>query len=262
VYLLDNAPPTLRHRHLIAAMPDGGEITALTFAHNDAFLAIGTSRGVVTVLELTLDARDKTKVIERSTAEHKDHAITALQWTHADDKLFSADDQGLVYAIQLGDLFMSMFRKPELLYKADSKVVQLDILEDKLIVSSLTKVMLINYVRHEAFNVGKRARQGEFGACFVSQRELVSSRPGLRLWTVDMQGNVVATLNFQSSVTARAPSALFSVLPEGSVVKKIIKPVCNTPLYIITVLLSSWMRMRPLPLPLPPQTPPRTRPPA
>jgi hypothetical protein len=42
--------------------------------------------------------------------------------------------------------------------------------------------------------------------CFGTQADLLSARPGARLWSADLTtGDVIATLNFQGSLAAAAP---------------------------------------------------------
>lgn len=107
----------------------------------------------------------------------------------------------------------------------DSKIVQIDGFNDYLLVSSLTKTILCNNEREEFKQIGNRPRDGAFGACFsidfesleIQQSKIATideyeyerllmnnvmiycSRPGMRLWQVDLNGNVLKTHQYKNA---------------------------------------------------------------
>ena len=107
----------------------------------------------------------------------------------------------------------------------DSKIVQIDGFNDYLLVSSLTKTILCNNEREEFKQIGNRPRDGTFGACFcidfesleIQQSKIASideyeyerllmnnvmiycSRPGMRLWQVDLNGSVMKTHQYKNA---------------------------------------------------------------
>lgn len=106
----------------------------------------------------------------------------------------------------------------------DSKIVQIDGFNDWLLVSSQTKTILCNNEREEFKQIGNRPRDGAFGACFTIDYEslesqsknaaidefeydrllldnvmIYCSRPGMRLWQVDLNGNVLKTHQYKNT---------------------------------------------------------------
>ena len=97
-------------------------------------------------------------------AEHRDKAVTALDWSATGERLASGDDAGMVFVVIMSDKVgescadtrdalsrptlmpcgcvawargrarqvLSMFRKPEFVTKGDSKIVQLACSDDKV----------------------------------------------------------------------------------------------------------------------------------
>ena len=83
----------------------------------------------------------------------------------------------------------------------DSQVVQIDDYKELLLVSTLSKCVLCNTEREEFKQIGNRPRDGHYGACFINQDtsdvKIYCSRPGSRLWEVDLEGNVEKTHQFK-----------------------------------------------------------------
>ena len=56
--------------------------------------------------------------------------------------------------------------------------------------------------------------QGAFGVCFGEDNDVLSVRPNARLWSADpANGDVIATLNFQETLTAESLAPKYSCLP-------------------------------------------------
>lgn len=86
----------------------------------------------------------------------------------------------------------------------DSPIVQVDGHEDLLLVSTYTKCVLCNTEREEFKQIGNRPRDGEYGACFIAFHEetkIYCSRPGCRLWEVDLDGSVNNTHQYKNLLT-------------------------------------------------------------
>ncbi|XP_078076633.1 BLOC-2 complex member HPS5 isoform X2 [Mustelus asterias] len=87
----------------------------------------------------------------------------------------------------------------------DSRVVQLDYLDGRLLVSSLTRCYLCDTDREKFWKIGNKERDGEFGACFLpgsknvgfSQPLIFCARPGSRMWEVNFEGEVLSTHQFK-----------------------------------------------------------------
>ncbi|XP_027388532.1 Hermansky-Pudlak syndrome 5 protein isoform X3 [Bos indicus x Bos taurus] len=91
----------------------------------------------------------------------------------------------------------------------DSCVVQLDYLDGRLLVSSLTRSFLCDTEREKFWKIGNKERDGEYGACFfpgrcsAGQQPLIyCARPGSRMWEVNFDGEVLSTHQFKKLLSS------------------------------------------------------------
>lgn len=152
---------------------------------------------------------------------------TSLFWHYSDKELYVGDSNGNVSVISLsffiGRNLFNLQLSPILLL--DSKIIQIDGFNDYILVSSLTKTILCNNDREEFKQIGNRPRDGVFGACFsidfesletqqskilaidefgydrllMENVKIFCSRPGMRLWQVDLNGNVHKTHQYKNT---------------------------------------------------------------
>lgn len=169
------------------------------------------------------------------------NVATALYWYYSDKELYVGDSSGSVSVVSLsffiGRNLLNVQLNPILML--DSQIVQIDGFNDWLLVSSLTKTILCNNEREEFKQIGNRPRDGGFGACFTvdfesletQQSQLTTidefeyerllmdnvrifcSRPGMRLWQADLNGNILATHQYKNTNFSKEQVKL---LPEGS----------------------------------------------
>ncbi|KAF4027870.1 hypothetical protein GN244_ATG20476 [Phytophthora infestans] len=201
-------------------------VTCLSICPLQKRLVVGTMRGVVYAIQLS----DYHKIGEKVEFSHDFHAgfpITCFLWDRRGTRLFSACNAGLVCQTVLRAGVSAIFGSTdtELLLKEETGIVQvklirrLDIAKSErsyiLMVSSQLRVLLLNLSAGDgsAVQIGTKARQGSYGACFFTslnveaidpskKREIrvFSSRPGRRLWVADPQsGTVSSTLKFSLS---------------------------------------------------------------
>ena len=81
-------------RKLLQVIPNAkeGAISSLRFAANDRFVAVGTSKGCVIVIEHNLDnLKIKPKRVRVSTDMHKGSPVAHLVWDDLTGRIFSAD---------------------------------------------------------------------------------------------------------------------------------------------------------------------------
>ena len=88
-----------------------------------------------------------------------------------------------------------------------------DIHQDLLLVSTAIRCIILHTVTHEVVQVGKKSRDGQFGACFNVRWPgkppvVYSARPGSRLWEADIAGTVVSTLKQRELITV-PPAPIF-----------------------------------------------------
>ncbi|KAL3224480.1 hypothetical protein MRX96_026591 [Rhipicephalus microplus] len=164
-----------------------GAVSQVALAPDDFVLGIATSRGHVVVLEH--NARRPTVQAQRLqlSFEHKGSVVSVLNVSTSKAK----------------SLFQS---PPSTLMRLDSKVVQLNFAQDRLLASTLTRCYLGDTIREKFTQVGKKLRDGEFGGCFYPGSKpqdsmcIYAARPGSRIWQADLKGSVLKTHQFKEAL--------------------------------------------------------------
>ncbi|XP_069821224.1 BLOC-2 complex member HPS5 [Dendropsophus ebraccatus] len=183
--------------------------------HDDDFVAVATSQGIVVVWELNQERRGKPERIYVSS-EHRGRKVTALCWDSAVLRVFVGDHVGKVSAIKLnsskqGKAAAAFVMFPvQIITSVDSRVVQLDYTDGRLLISSLTRSYLCDTEREKFWKIGNKERDGEYGACFFpggrslgAQQPLIyCARPGSRMWEVNFEGEVQSTHQFKQLLSA------------------------------------------------------------
>ncbi|NXY75775.1 HPS5 protein, partial [Glareola pratincola] len=173
------------------------------------------SQGLVVVWELNQERRGKPERIYVSS-EHKGRKVTALCWDTAALRVFVGDHVGKVSAIKIntskqGKAAATFVMFPvQIITTVDSRVVQLDYLDGRLLISSLTRTYLCDTERQKFWKIGNKERDGEFGACFFpvgknsgNQQPLIyCARPGSRMWEVNFDGEVQSTHQFKQLLSS------------------------------------------------------------
>lgn len=133
--------------------------------------------------------------------------------------------------------------------RLDSTIVQLDIYSNFLLASTKTKTYLCDTVQEQYRQIGKKLRDGYFGACFYNKggfnidptqtedkllrnlkngnssivnRDAVKiycARPGLRLWEANFDSSVVCTHQFRDSLNINASTIIHLGESENSVLE-------------------------------------------
>lgn len=73
----------------------------------------------------------------------------------------------------------------------------------------MARCVIFNLVSRDVVQVGKRSREGAFGACFNARWAnkppmIYSARPRGRLWEADIEGTVLSTLRLKELITTPA----------------------------------------------------------
>ncbi|NXM13214.1 HPS5 protein, partial [Ploceus nigricollis] len=190
------------------------KVSDLCFS-NSYFLTTATNQGLVVVWELNQERRGKPERIYVSS-EHKGRKVTALCWDTAALRVFVGDHVGKVSAIKIntskqGKAAATFVMFPvQIITTVDSRVVQLDYLDGRLLISSLTRTYLCDTEREKFWKIGNKERDGEFGACFFpvgknsgNQQPLIyCARPGSRMWEVNFDGEVQSTHQFKQLLSS------------------------------------------------------------
>lgn len=197
-----------KHR-LLLSHPEGAISQVACCPHDDNYVAVATSQGLVVVWELNQEHRGKPERIYVSS-EHKGRKVTALCWDTAILRVFVGDHVGKVSAIKLNTSKQAKAAAAFVIFPVqtittvDSCVIQLDYLDGRLLVSSLTRSFLCDTEREKFWKIGNKERDGEYGACFFpgrcagGQQPLIyCARPGSRMWEVSFDGEVKSTHQFK-----------------------------------------------------------------
>ncbi|KAM9147561.1 BLOC-2 complex member HPS5 isoform 2-T5 [Pangshura tecta] len=183
--------------------------------HDEDYVAVATSQGLVVVWQLNQERRGKPERIYVST-EHKGKKVTSLCWDTATLRVFVGDHVGKVSAIKIntskqGKAAAAFVMFPvQIITTVDSRVVQLDYLDGRLLISSLTRSYLCDTEREKFWKIGNKERDGEYGACFFpagkscgTQQPLIyCARPGSRMWEVNFEGEVLSTHQFKQLLSS------------------------------------------------------------
>ncbi|KAM6157487.1 LOW QUALITY PROTEIN: BLOC-2 complex member HPS5 [Rhynchocyon petersi] len=177
--------------------------------HDEDYVAVATSQGLIVIWELNQERRGKPEQIYVSS-EHKGRKVTALCWDTAILRVFVGDHMGKVSAIKLNTSKQAKAAAAFVMFPVqtittvDSSIVQLDYLDGRLLISSLTRSFLCDTEREKFWKIGNKERDGEYGACFFpgkcsgSQQPLIyCARPGSRMWEVNFDGDVISTHQFK-----------------------------------------------------------------
>ncbi|XP_054720701.1 BLOC-2 complex member HPS5-like [Uloborus diversus] len=200
-----------------------GPVCQIALAPDENIIGFATIRGVALVMEHNSERGAAQPQRLQLSFEHRGSLVTCLQWNVSSSKLFVGDDKGKVSVINVStSRTRNIFQVPTTtLMKLDSKVVQLDFAQDHLLVSTLTRCYLCDTNKEQYLTIGKKLRDGEYGACFypgsrsVDPCTIYSARPGSRLWEVDIKGSVCCTHQFKTALAIK-PEKLYTFRHEVS----------------------------------------------
>lgn len=197
-------------QRLILTHKEGSITQVACCPHDEDFIAVATSQGLVVVWELQLERRGRPERVSVSW-EHRGQAITALCWDTNTLKVFVGDTAGKVSYLKAGSSKTGkgsafVIFPVQTVTTVDSKVVQLGFQDGRLLVSSLSRCYICDTEKEKFWRVGNKERDGEYGACFFPQNRgvllgqpplLYCARPGSRIWEANFNGEVVSTHQFK-----------------------------------------------------------------
>ncbi|XP_033490161.1 BLOC-2 complex member HPS5 [Epinephelus lanceolatus] len=200
-------------QRLILTHKEGAITQVACCPHDEDFIAVATSQGLVVVWELQLERRGRPERVSVSW-EHRGQAITALCWDTSTLRVFVGDTGGKVSFLRAGSSKLGkgsafVIFPVQTVTTVDSRVVQLGYQDGRLLVSSLCRCYLCDTEREKFWRVGNKERDGEYGACFFPQNRgllvgqpplLYSARPGSRIWEASFNGEVLSTHQFKQSL--------------------------------------------------------------
>uniref|UniRef100_A0A671K6G8 Hermansky-Pudlak syndrome 5 protein homolog n=1 Tax=Sinocyclocheilus anshuiensis TaxID=1608454 RepID=A0A671K6G8_9TELE len=192
---------------LILTHKEGSVTQVSCCPHDEDFIAVATSQGLVVVWELHLERRGRPERVSVSW-EHRGQTVTSLCWDTAALRVFAGDVGGKVSCVRAGSSKLGsafVIFPIQTITTVDSRVVQLGYSDGHLVVSSLSRCYLCDTEREKFWRVGNKERDGEFGACFLQQSPagqrgqalLYCARPGSRIWEASFGGEVLSTHQFK-----------------------------------------------------------------
>lgn len=211
---------------LILTHKEGSITQVVCCPHDEDFIAVATSQGLVAVWELQLERRGRPERVGVSW-EHRGRIITALCWDTSTLRVFVGDSGGKVSLLRAGSSKLGkgsafVIFPVQTVTTVDSKVVQLGYQDGRLMVSSLSRCYLCDTEREKFWRVGNKERDGEYGACFFPQNRgllvgqpplLYCARPGSRIWEASFNGEVLSTHQFKQPL-ACPPLPLITIRNE------------------------------------------------
>ncbi|XP_017880280.1 Hermansky-Pudlak syndrome 5 protein homolog [Ceratina calcarata] len=212
-----------------------GAVSYVLISPDEKTIALTTTRGVVCLVAL----KPSPKLIAISM-EHVNEQINCLCWNDNSSEVYIGDENGKVSVMVLSIFTVNgMFQAPAcMLMNLDSGIVQLSFSSPLLLVSTLTRCYICDTVQEQYKQIGNKARNGAFGACFyktlskektpvITQKDeklvnekgsfnfiidannkvpeenfaqVFCARPGSRLWEVSVNGVVMKTHQFKEAL--------------------------------------------------------------
>ncbi|VEN41927.1 unnamed protein product [Callosobruchus maculatus] len=187
----------------------------------DYMVACGNNLGNISIFQIPKshpesipeNLKPKNKQVERYTVTELHNApISALEWSKNGMKLFSGDKNGCIVLTEI-DFYMHICKSSEILNES-YEVVQLSYNQQRLLVSTTYRSIICQQLdKWKVSQVGTKDRKilGKFGGIVfqhgykLSDTYLYCTRPGLRIWVADVDGNVQKTLLFKELLTKECP---------------------------------------------------------
>ncbi|CAH2055785.1 unnamed protein product, partial [Iphiclides podalirius] len=144
-----------------------GPITRLVISTDEKHIGFANGKGSIMVTECDQALRSGYSLI--TSKEHHGNEITSMVWSG--NMLFCGDDVGRVSVLQLQSFIAkTMFQSSsQIILSLDSRICQLDAKDCMLLVSTLTRCYICNIIQEQYRQIGQKLRDGEFGACFVTE---------------------------------------------------------------------------------------------
>lgn len=206
------------------AIPGGsgikGPISFIKISNNQQFIAYSNQLGDLAVHSLN-------GLLSKTIVTRLEAPCTSIFWHFSDKEFYCGDINGNVSVVNLnffiGRSLISI--QVHRILELEDSIVQIDGFNDFLLISSTSKTILCNNDREEFKQLGNRPRDGTFGSCFVTDFEALEnqeskilnidedtyetmlmenvtiycSRPGMRLWEINLNGNILKTHQYKNA---------------------------------------------------------------
>ncbi|XP_043269472.1 Hermansky-Pudlak syndrome 5 protein homolog [Venturia canescens] len=221
-----------------------GPVSCVVISPDEKTIALATKRGSVCLIGI----KPTVKLLALSS-EHLGEMVTSLCWNNNSSEIYIGDGIGKISTMLLSIFSVNgMFQAPSCaLMHLDSTIVQMEFSGHHLLVSTMTRCYICDTAQEQFKQIGNKARDGEFGACFFSVKsgesetklkvskksekdreetvintmmetngeseenkgtKIYCARPGCRLWEVMNNGTVIKTHQFKEAL-AIPPSPVY-----------------------------------------------------
>ncbi|KAK4886797.1 hypothetical protein RN001_003068 [Aquatica leii] len=215
-----------RHPHeFIKLIPSKeGSVVQVCISPDERHIGLSTSKGIVMIIQ---NCFMESNFHYETYSEHRDNLVTAMKWYM--DELFCGDNTGKITVVVLPSLLAKAIFQVTCatLMQLESSVVQIDVYLKFLLISTLTKTYICDTDKEQYRQIGKKLRNGHFGACFAVNNvdpnivppeilthkgvykklkddehflthindniQIFCSRPGTRMWEAKLNASVTRT---------------------------------------------------------------------
>ncbi|XP_050307931.1 BLOC-2 complex member HPS5 homolog isoform X2 [Anthonomus grandis grandis] len=231
--------PSKEGSAMLVAISEGGQ-----------YIGVATSKGLIFILDQFLeDSSNQYQVF----SEHEGNNVTYIKWRR--NELYVGDEAGKVSVVTAtyssGFQTKAMLQIPAAsLMTLDSEIIQIDTFESYVLISTKTKTFLCDTEKETYMQVGKKLRDGSFGACFCHHNgdslesiiketshnpcqsvienesckslntKIYCARPGARIWEAGYDAKVLVTYQFKSSLDVAPTNYLIIDSKEESTMQK------------------------------------------
>ncbi|PFX19161.1 tectonin beta-propeller repeat-containing protein 2-like [Stylophora pistillata] len=182
-----------------------------------SYTAVGFNSGLVTIFAFVLASQGFGKPQTLLVSGAHNSPVTCLEWSPDGELLYTGDALGTVFVTVSN--FHKGLTQTAMMFQEASPIVQLSYSWEALLISSEKRTVLWNFSNEQITQIGQKERKspGRFGALFYppakgtadgkskGSLEIYTSRPGLRLWTADVNGKVSATLMYKGLTNENPP---------------------------------------------------------
>ncbi|XP_061176363.1 uncharacterized protein LOC133185262 [Saccostrea echinata] len=213
VYIFDKV--SLRHLQVVFSEAEPSSVNNVKVCPTNKTVAFSMLNGHVQVMEMNIDKRQKPDRL-RAINNHLQQSVSCIQWDAGGQKLYTADNAGnvVVSLIPTSKMKNLVLAPIEVILTLSVPVIQLDLYQDKLLVSTRTECFLCNTAKANYLQIGTKPRDGLYGGCFLhggsTTAVIYCARPGSRLWEVHIEGNVQHTHQFKQ-LLAVPPTHILSL---------------------------------------------------
>ncbi|KAK5643432.1 hypothetical protein RI129_007277 [Pyrocoelia pectoralis] len=220
-----------RHPHqFLKLIPSKeGSIVQVCISPDEKHISLASSKGAVVIIP---NCFNENYIQYQANYEHRGNIVTAIKWNG--DELYCGDNTGRITVISLPSLLAKAMFQPNCatLMQLDSRIIQIDSYSKFLLISTLTRTYICDTDKEQYRQIGKKLRNGHFGASFFSNNldsnrvlsetlkkrgifkksiddeqfyaqindnvQIFCTRPGARMWEAKLSASVTRTHQFKN----------------------------------------------------------------